>query len=182
MTFPLCSSFLPTIVEDQLCYKLTLNKTSGQGKRNELLLLLDYNKERSLQTSSDESNDVQFSKETLNFDTSMESIQGVSAKIQINTISPFIGFGGGIYTMTDVKRMTATDDFLKMLLKERNCEVELYEDCRWRSVTVFLGKFLAIRYSQNQTSGAAWGSSSRGEMRLCWGTECQPTLMLLLTG
>ena len=89
-------------MEDQLCYKLTLNKTSGQGKRNELLLLLDYNKERSLQTSSDESNDVQFSKETLNFDTSMESIQGVSAKIQINTISPFIGFGGGIYTMTDV--------------------------------------------------------------------------------
>ena len=62
----------------------------------------------------------------------MESIQGVSAKIQIDTISPFIGFGGGIYTMTDVKRMTATDDFLMMPLKDRNCEVELYEDCRTR--------------------------------------------------
>ena len=132
ITFPLCSSFLSTILEGQLCYKLTLNKTSGQGKRNELLLLLDYNEDRSLQTSSKKNNDKSLSKETLNFDTSMESIQGVSAKIQIDTIAPFIGFGGGIYTMTDVKRMTATNDFLMMPLKDRNCEVELYEDCRTR--------------------------------------------------
>ena len=132
ITFPLCSAFLPTILEGQLCYKLTLNKTSGQGKKNELLLLLDYNEDRSLQTSSKKNNAKSFSKETLNFDTAMESIQGVSAKIQIDTISPFIGFGGGIYTMTDVKRMTATDDFLMMPLKDRNCEVELYEDCRTR--------------------------------------------------
>ena len=34
--------------------------------------------------------------------------------------------------MSVVKRMTATEDFLKMSLKERNCEVELYEDCRTR--------------------------------------------------
>ena len=39
--FPLCSSFLPTILEGQLCYKLMLNQTSGQGKENELMLLLD---------------------------------------------------------------------------------------------------------------------------------------------
>ena len=52
INFPLCSSFLPTIHEGQLCYKLTLNKTSGQGKENELLLLIDFNEDRSLQTSS----------------------------------------------------------------------------------------------------------------------------------
>ena len=36
--------------------------------------------------------------------------------------------------MTDVKRMTATKDFLKMPSKERNCEVEIYEDCRTRKL------------------------------------------------
>ena len=62
----------------------------------------------------------------------VESIQHVSAKIHINTLSPYTGFGGGIYSMTVVKRMTATSDFLKMLWKDRNCEVELLENCRTR--------------------------------------------------
>ena len=34
--------------------------------------------------------------------------------------------------MTAVKRMTTKSDFLKMQLKDRNCEVEEYEDCRTR--------------------------------------------------
>ena len=132
ITYPLCSSFLPTILEGQLCYKLTLNKKSGQGKGNELMLLLDYNEDRSLQTSSKQSRSsaVESSKESLNFDTAFASIQGVSAKVHINTLSPFIGFGGGVYKMTVVKRMTAKEDFLKMPLQDRNCEVESYEYCR----------------------------------------------------
>ena len=36
--------------------------------------------------------------------------------------------------MSDVKRMTAKEDFLKMPLKDRNCEVESYEDCRTRKL------------------------------------------------
>ena len=134
--FPLCSSFLPTILEGQLCYKLTLNKTSGQQKENELMLLIDYNEDRSLQTSLNKSKGatVQSSNTTLSFATAVESLQGVSAKIQINTLSPYVGFGGGIYMMTVVKRMTAKKDFLKMSLKDRNCEVELYEDCRTRKL------------------------------------------------
>ena len=98
------------------------------------MLILDYNEDRSLQSSSSKDDSVKFSKETLNLDTAVTSVQGVSAKIHINTISPYINFGGGIYMMTDVKRMTATDDFLQMALTERNCEVELYEDCRTRKL------------------------------------------------
>ena len=112
-----------------------MNKTSsGQGKRNELMLLLDYNEDRSLQVPYNNNTDDVSSTETLNLDTAVESIQGVSAKIHINTLSPFIGFGGGIYSITDVKRMTAKEDFLRMSLKDRNCEVELYEDCRTRKL------------------------------------------------
>ena len=36
--------------------------------------------------------------------------------------------------MTAVKRMMPKSDFLKMSLKDRNCEVEEYEDCRTRNL------------------------------------------------
>ena len=98
------------------------------------MLLLDYNEDRSLQTSSKEEKGEDSSKEILNFDTAVESVQGKSAKVHIDTLSSYVGFGGGIYSMTVVKRMKVSDDFLKMLLKDRKCEVELYEDCRTRKL------------------------------------------------
>ena len=101
-------------------------------------MLLDYNEDRSLQASPRKPKAVTVSKGTLNFDTSLESIQGVSAKVHINTLSPYVGFGGGMYSITDVKRMSVTDDFLQMALKDRNCEVEIYEDCRtWKLLENF---------------------------------------------
>ena len=132
--FPICSSFLPTVLEGQLCYKLELKRKSGQGKSNELMLLLDYNEDRSLQTSSAENKGQKAPNDTINFDTATRSIQGSQAKVQINILSPSFGLGGGKYQMTVVKRMSAKEDFLKMPLKDRNCEVELYEDCRTRNL------------------------------------------------
>ena len=134
LTFPLCSAFLPTVLEGQLCYQLKLNQSSEQGKRNQLMLVLDYNEDRSLQISSEEERVVDFSKVTMNFDDAVQSIQGVSAKVHIGTLSPFTHFGGGIYPMTVVKNMRATDAFLEMPLAQRNCKVELYEDCRTRQL------------------------------------------------
>ena len=132
--FPLCTSFVSTVLEGQLCYMLPLKDTSDQGKKSELMMLLDYNEDRSLQASSNASNSFQSSNKELNFDIAVGNIQGVSAKVHINTLSSYISFGGGVYSLTDVKRMSATEDFLKMLLKDRNCYVESYEDCRTRSL------------------------------------------------
>ena len=98
------------------------------------MLLIDYNEDRFLQKSSAEDEIGEFSRSTLNFDTAVESIQGLDAKVQIGTLSPHIGFDGGIYKMSVVKRMTAKDDFLSMPLEERQREVELYEDCRTRKL------------------------------------------------
>ena len=56
------------------------------------------------------------------------------AKIHIDTLSSFKGFGGGTYKMTMVKKMTATEDFLKMPPGGRKCEVERYEECRARKI------------------------------------------------
>ena len=133
-TFSVCTSFLPTILEGHLCYKLSLNKTSGKGKKYELMVLLDYNEDRSLQAFSNGTKAAVSSNRTLDFDTAVGNLQGSKAKVQINTLSPYIGFGGGIYKMSVVKRMTAKEDFLKMDLKDRKCEVELYEDCRTRKL------------------------------------------------
>ena len=85
LTFPLCSSFLPTILEGQLCYKLTVNDTSGQGRRNELMLLLDYNDDLSLHVTPGDEHGGRHSKETLNFDRAIKRVQRGEAKIQINT-------------------------------------------------------------------------------------------------
>ena len=71
--------------------------------------------------------------ENLNFDTDRNNHREV-AKVHINTLSSFVGFGGGSYQMTAVKRITATDEFIKMPLKDRNCEVELYGNCRARKL------------------------------------------------
>ena len=98
------------------------------------MLLLDYNEERSLQVHSNDTVHVTSSDDELDFDTTVRRIQGSSAKVQINTLSPYINYGGGIFVMSVVKRMTAKKDFLTMALKDRNCEVELYEDCRTRKL------------------------------------------------
>ena len=100
------------------------------------MLLLDYNEDRTLQTSSTMNfrNHQISKKKRLNLDTAIKDLQSVSAKVQINTLSPYVRFGGGIFAMTDVKKMTTKEDFFKLPLKERGCEVDLYEDCRTASL------------------------------------------------
>ena len=83
-----------------------------------------------MQLNSNKILDVKSFDDDLNFDTALRSVQGPSTKVQINTLSPFINFEGGVFIMSVVKRMTAKEDFLKMESKDRKCEVELYEDCR----------------------------------------------------
>ena len=90
ISFPICSSFQPTILEGQLCYKLQLNTTSEKGKRNELILLLDYQEDLSLHYSISNEEDIDLN--NLNFDA-VESVQKKEAKVQINTLSSDKDFG-----------------------------------------------------------------------------------------
>ena len=112
------------------------------GNENELALLVDYQGELSIHTSPKQEKKQIGKKNSallnsnsalLNFNTAHSSDTEV-AKVHIDTLSSFMGLGGGNYAMTAVKRMTAKEDFLKMPLKERNCEVELFENCRTRKL------------------------------------------------
>ena len=133
-SFPVCNSFRPTILEGQLCYKLQVNTTSGKGKQNELVLLLDYQEDLSLQHSFENEDDSDpLITNDLNFDA-MKSEQKKDARIQIATLSSYKIFGEGNYKMFAVKKMTAKTGFLEMPMKDRNRQVEPYEECRTRAL------------------------------------------------
>ena len=138
ISFALCSFFRPTMLEGQLCYTLNLNKTrSGAGKENQLMLVLDSNEDRSLQTSSSQVEENltkgDSSGLTMNLGISYKSA-GEAVKTRIGTLSLNNHFGGGICKMTAVKRMSAKPDFLKMPFGDRKCAGESYEDCRTRKM------------------------------------------------
>ena len=98
------------------------------------MLLLDYNEDRSTYASLDQTKEADLIKiKTLNMDDT-ERLQNKEAKVHINTLSSFKGFGGGTYKMTAVKSMTVTDDFLNMPLEDRKCEFEPNQVCRTRKL------------------------------------------------
>ena len=77
-------------------------------------MVLDYNEDRSLapRVRNNEMSDSP-STMTMNFDPA-GLFKHEKAKIHIDILSNYEGFGGGSYKMTAVKRMTATSDFLDM--------------------------------------------------------------------
>ena len=137
IVYPVCSSFQPTILEGQLCYKLQVNSTGAEGKKNQLMLLLDYNEDRSIYAPQKTkwmqyiqggiAKKINSKILTLNMDGAAD-IQRKEAKVHINTLSSFRGFGSGTYKISDVKKMT--NDFLNMALEDRKCEVMPFEECR----------------------------------------------------
>ena len=134
ISFPLCTSFHPTILEGQLCYKLQVNATSGKGRKNALVILLDYHEDLSLYYSYENEADViPVITTDLNFD-SVESRQKTGAKIRINLLSPDLFFGNGTYKISAVKKMTARKSFLEMSMKDKNCQVEPFEECKTKAL------------------------------------------------
>ena len=134
ISFPICTSFQPTILDGQLCYKLQVNTTSGKGKKNELVLLLDYHEDLSMHYSYENEDDMDpVITLDLNFDA-VESRQKNEAKIQINTLSSDMYFGEGTYKISVVKKMTAKSAFLEMPMKDRNCQLQPFEECRTKAL------------------------------------------------
>ena len=91
LNYPTCSSFLPIMSDGQLCYQLRLNEPSGQGKKNELMLLLDYNEDRSLQMATPQEKES-WSPSKMNLGAVSDSFLEVAAKVKVQTLSPFTSF------------------------------------------------------------------------------------------
>ena len=132
LKFTVCSSFLPDILEGQLCYTLRVNETGGKGKQNGMLMLLDLNENRDFHTTEHHHEHIPDENE-MNLDTE-DSLHDIAAKIQINAMLPVTKYGKGSYQMTSVKKMVATDHFLGLSSKLRNCEIESYDECRTKNL------------------------------------------------
>ena len=130
LSYPICTSFVPDILEGQLCYTITLNKIGGKGKRNGLMFLVDLNRRRGFKITHQKNKTVD-DKSQMSLDTELSRID-TSAKIQINSMSPHTEYGHGTFKMSAVKRMKATSAFLGMDPSVRFCELETYEECRTR--------------------------------------------------
>ena len=127
ISFPICNQFLPTTLDGQLCYHLSLNRTGGSGEENGLILMIDLNKERNVQAAKKTNNQIDFSTMSL---SKIPKNNNNAAKLYIHTLSPYKGFGKGSYKMTALKKMTGTTDFLGMAEADRKCQLEVYEKCR----------------------------------------------------
>jgi hypothetical protein len=132
--FPACDKFLPTVLDGELCYTVDLasflpdEMVSKEGKDGELLLLLDYNKERSIQprpTTKALGNSKNF--------ISLKEVHPEDipqARIHIHTLTGFSKYGAGSYTMSALKRMVGTSDFLSMPEDVRRCNLKTLETCQ----------------------------------------------------
>ena len=108
-SIPVCSSFSPRILDGQLCYhtaveKLFDEKGTKWGKEHGLTLLLDYNEDLSLDGVTDPKHN--------------------KAKVYLNTLEAFIGYGDGLYEMSAMKAKATTSSFLALSETERGCQTE----------------------------------------------------------
>ena len=128
ISFPVCNQFLPITLDGQLCYHLSLNMSDlADGEKDGLMLMIDLNSERNIQTGKKTTKEIDFLTMSLN-KISKNSNNG--AKLYIHTLSPYTGYGKGSYKMTALKKMTGTTDFLGMSETDRKCQLEVYEKCR----------------------------------------------------
>ena len=123
-SFPVCTSFQPRVMDGQLCYSIDLvnatkQRSIKQGPSHGLTLFLDYNEERMKNTNTGVEQLV-----NLVANMNEENKKKKQAKIHINTLEPFVGFGGGNYEMSAIKVMAATESFLGLPEDVRDCQTE----------------------------------------------------------
>ena len=134
--FPFCDAFQPTILGGQLCYKVKVNQTSGKGPTNQLMILLDYQEDLSIQPPFDERLNIDSIKiDTINLnDFGNTKLPMNEAKIQLDTLPYDVGFGEGVYKMSVVKKMKAKSAFLGLGLKDRKCQVAPFQECQTKAL------------------------------------------------
>ena len=115
-----CDKFEPTIFEGQLCYSLDVSKfgekTTREGKKNGLILLLDPNPY--LLNYKDKIKKVSSANDLKNF------------KINIRTLAQYTAYGPGLYAMSALKKMTGTKSFLQLPENQKRCQIHNREKCQ----------------------------------------------------
>ena len=133
-TFPVCSAFTPTLHQGQLCYKLQLDPETTESKagiEGGLMLFIDHNTERSVIATAEQGK-YEMDKTVMKM-PSKEKMNTI--EIYLPTLAPYSAHKPGSYKMTSLKKMTGTENFLKMSETTKKCQNEVFEDCKTRFLT-----------------------------------------------
>ena len=132
MSFPVCDLFDPVVLDGKLCFQMEMTKkmpkentVQGEG----LTLIIDANIEKSVAKEMGKRVKNNFKGFDLR-EVPVETKKLVG--VNIGTLAPYLDYGPGNYILTSVKQMSATEGFLSMSKKKRECEKEKFESCQAR--------------------------------------------------
>ena len=135
MTFPVCNISKPTVYEGRLCYEVLVGKRSGQtvfeGKESGLMLLIDVNSEKSIDTKTQDEDNGEKSVTDVYLGRAQMKNKNL-ASIHIGTLAQYTGHGPGDYALTAIKQMRGTKHFLAWPHEKRDCALEEYEKCQMK--------------------------------------------------
>ena len=131
LPFIACDKFKPTVLEGQLCYSLNLslhspNKTNS-GLDSELLMILDPG-----MTEAERYIKENFTTSSTFFSLKHFSNDDTSARIHLNTLASFTSSKAGKYSMSVLKKMTGSLNFLQLPELDKQCQIGTYEACQSR--------------------------------------------------
>ena len=111
LNLTVCDNFQPILLQGQICYSLNMTELGGSltrsGKTSGLLLFIDPNGEF---TEEEEGHE--------------------SFKVYLHTLSVQVIDRPGSYSMSSLKKITATDSFYGLSDEQRGCHVGSIEHCQ----------------------------------------------------
>ena len=150
-SFPACNIFKPVIMEGQQCFQMVMdrNEQTRAGKDGGVLILLDTYNDRSVSPMLQKRAGSSIEDETVT-SIKMDPAKQVQMKIKeftkkrlrgsdsgskvfIQTLQGFTVFEAGSYVIRNIKKMSATTNFLGMDVKHTKCQAEPIEECLMRS-------------------------------------------------
>ena len=131
---PVCNSFQPTVLKNQLCYQTDLEKY--KDKRNlrrqldfGLILILDLNEDRQLNLEVGNYLD-----EEENMKNFLKHEDENTFYTYLDTVSPVMLAGEGQYNLNVLKQIEVTESFLGLDESDRRCQnQEPYDNCTTRT-------------------------------------------------
>ena len=137
-SFPICSNFKVTYLENRLCYELKNEKLKGPGG---LFLLFDTNEEKSIQLKTNDS--IEVTNQAMNLSMIKKRREGIVVENKILTngsgvvayiplLTPFEQELANYskIKLSSLQEIETSEKYLKQPFKKRLCGVQMYEECR----------------------------------------------------
>ena len=129
LSFPVCTNFVPTLNNGQVCYGLNLSSLqtlkTRSGPDTGLFLILDPSS-----SLIQEENEFDQAKKAFTIRLSPKSSSTNSVRFYLNTLSRFMDYRDGSYTLSVLKKMAGTTHFLSLSEMDKKCQVETFEACQ----------------------------------------------------